>query len=464
MSDLRSIAHKITKGKNESDNWNQFFTEYKGYTGRLAGTQFALNLVSIMMDDHLWQEQELSGIGKEFLEFVGTCEKAGYDISLEEQITEYRKKLKNMMECLVTYNDRYLIYLYVMNISKYRFEDYDMKGYTDASFTDELMAYITKDKDQSNIRYKTMDVLKGLPIRLTKKRFFELVRDGYSVYKGGSMESIKGFDYMLRSAALLKEPEGMSAYFPALDEYDRHFASLDIESLDAEGYYDESTRLAECIDYLNEHISSCQLLAEGINQLYAFILTGDCAFDEENLSAVKKIISIINKVEDPALGYDLDDDMNELLEGLEGVQEEELERLEDADGALEDILSSKFAAAANKSVLADFIVIDKLKILVSSSYFADTDDEDASEVTPEAFLALLNDFVGDISDSFENKSKTYVRALMASCIGCMPMNFENTTKLREYILGSLNACTNAAEKMALVGQLREMMAADMDLE
>ena len=160
----------------------------------------------------------------------------------------------------------------------------------------------------------------------------------------------------------------------------------------------------------------------------------------------------------------LDDDMNELLEGLEGVQEEELERLEDADGALEDILSSKFAAAANKSVLADFIVIDKLKILVSSSYFADTDEEDASEVTPESFLALLNDFVGDISDSFENKSKTYVRALMASCIGCMPMNFENTTKLREYILGSLNACTNAAEKMALVGQLREMMAADMDLE
>ena len=80
MSDLRSIAHKITKGKNESDNWNQFFTEYKGYMGRLAGTQFALNLVSIMMDDHLWQEQELSGIGKEFLEFVGTCEKAGYDI------------------------------------------------------------------------------------------------------------------------------------------------------------------------------------------------------------------------------------------------------------------------------------------------------------------------------------------------------------------------------------------------
>ena len=288
MSDLRSIAHKITKGKNESDNWNQFFTEYKGYMGRLAGTQFALNLVSIMMDDHLWQEQELSGIGKEFLEFVETCEKAGYDISLEEQIKEYRKKLKNMMECLVTYNDRYLIYLYVMNISKYRFEDYDMKGYTDASFTDELMTYITKDKDQSNIRYKTMDVLKGLPIRLTKKRFFELVRDGYSVYKGGSMESIKGFDYMLRSAALLKEPEGMSAYFPALDEYDRHFASLDIESLDAEGYYDESTRLAECIDYLNEHISSCQLLAEGINQLYAFILTGDCAFDEENLSAVKK--------------------------------------------------------------------------------------------------------------------------------------------------------------------------------
>lgn len=467
MSDYGKYARNIAKGKLPYENWNQFYTNYQKSANVLADVQFSLNFVSAMYTEDIWQEEGLAALGNEFLSILRDVVDSGFDLCKSaDAICAYRAKLKNHMDCLVTYTDRYMIYQYVMNCMRYRFEDYDYDDYNDEEFAKELINYICADQDQANVRYKTMEVLKALPIRMTRNRFFERVKDGYSVYNGSGLDTLESFNYMVRGAAMLYTPENMEKNFPDLYEYDEHFSALDFENLDQEGFHKEHISLQECIDFLNAQITGCQAFSEAINQLYAFVLTHEYADTSSTVyQTCRSIVSYVQEKMLPNEPIELDEQLTAYLEQLEGAQEDELEELSEADGYFQDILQTVFAAGAPEQTLSELDLVDCLGKLLSASYFADLDSAtELREVTDEDINERFGAFRTELEAKLKAVPKLMSRAVMASVIGYLPMNFSNSEELRQYIYNSLSACTSLPEKMALVERLEELMAEDYDWE
>ncbi len=465
MSNYGKYAKNIAKNKLPYENWNQFYTAYEKSANILAGVQFSFNLVTLASSEEIWDEENTYELAGEFAKVLADLNESDYTYSekLVTEICDLRAKLKNHMDCLVTYTDHFMLYQYVMNCMRYRFEDYDYDDYDDEEFAKELLNYITSDKDQSTVRYKTMEVVKSLPIRMTRSHFFEMVKDGFSVYKGGDSDTLESFNYMIRGAALLYEPENMKEYFSDLYEYDIHFRELDYESLDQENYYKESISLQECIDFLNKQISACQLISETLNQLYAFYLTHEYAdISSETYTTCRGIIAFLLDNDafsgDSSEAEELDDSVIELLKKIEGVQEGELDELSDAEGRLEDIMQSSFAASAPDQILREMNEVDCISKLLSTSYFADLDeDEEIYELSEAEVNASFGAFRLELEPILKKVPKLMSRALMAAVIGYLPMNFSDSNELYEYIYNSLKACTSLPEKMALVEHLEEIM-------
>ncbi|MCR5743580.1 MAG: hypothetical protein K6F92_07695 [Lachnospiraceae bacterium] len=465
MAEYSRYARNITKGKLPYENWNSFYTEYMGSADRLSRVQFSLNFISLLYTEEVWQEDGLRQIGTEFVELFKKVLDSDYSKDNIEDITLFRAKMKNRMECLVTYTDRYMIYQYVLNCLRYKFDDYDYDDYSDEEFTKELINFITSDRDQSTMKYKTMEVLKSIPIRMTRNRFFEMVSDGFSIYNEGDLDTLLSFDYMIRGAAMTHEPENMESNFPDLYEYSRHFEGLDFDNLDNDQFFVEDITLKECIDFLNNQVTTYDILAQLVNQLYVRVLTSEFAdrksedyIASDNLA--KKALLKFN----PEETFEVDEELTEHLVELEGIQEDELEELEEAEGRFEDILQSKFCGECEYEIGLQLDTVDDICKLLSTSYFADLDEENSTgaKVTQADIDKYFADFRAELEPKLKSSCKLLSRAIMAAVIGYLPMNFSNTEELREYIYNSLSACTNLPEKMALVERLEELMNDDED--
>lgn len=462
MSYFSKLASSIVRGRLPYENWNNFRAEYLKRASSLGLTQFSLNLVSLLETEEVWQERGAADIAKDFTDLLKEAVAASFDReALEDKILALRARIKNGMDCLVTYTDRFMVYQYVINCIRYNFDEFDIDDYSDDDFTQELMTYIQSSKDPSASRLNTMEVLKGLPIRMTRSRFFEMVKDGFSVYKDSDRKTLDDFLYMVRSSAMLYSPENMDM-FPDLYEYDRHFADLDYEALDADGFFVEDMTLVECIDFLNNQVSALDLLAQLINHLYVVVLSNEYA--DTQADAYKSAMGIMSSglaIFEENGPFEPDESMEIMLADLEGVQEEELEELEAADSALGDIVVSKFTQSADTLILLQMNELDSISKLFSTSYFADLKKEDIggsadAAAVDEAFAA----FRAELEPILKNSKKLTSRAIMASVIGYLPVSFEGPDALREHIRGSLAACTSLPEKMALVERLQTVMEGD----
>jgi len=465
MADFSRYARNITKGKLPYENWNSFREEFMSSADRLSRVQFSLNFISLLYTEEVWQEDGLREIGTEFVELFRKVLQSGYSMDNVQAICDFRARMKNRMECLVTYTDRYMIYQYVLNCLRYKFDDYDYDDYSDEEFTKELINFITSDRDQATMKYKTMEVLKSIPVRMTRNRFFEMVNDGFSVYNDGDMDTLQSFNYMIRGGAMIYEPENMESNFPDLYEYSKHFEALDFDNLDNDQFFVEDITLKECIDFLNNQVTTYDILAQLVNQLYVRVLTAEFADrDSDDYVAADNLAKKALLKFDPNEVFEVDEELTEHLVELEGIQEDELEELEEAEGKFEDILQSKFCAECEYEIGQQLDTVDDICKLLSTSYFADIDEEEAAvgKVTQADIDKYFADFRAELEPKLKSSCKLLSRAIMAAVIGYLPMNFSNTEELNEYIYNSLSACTNLPEKMALVERLEELMNEDED--
>ncbi len=461
MSNYEKYARNISNGKLSYENWNRFYKSYQQSVNILANVQLTLNLVSAVSADELWPESALSNLGNELLEILSYTTKENFDKELVvEKILSYKEKMKNHMECLLSYMDRYKIYQYVMDCTKYCFEDYNYDDYDDEEFAAELINYIS-DPDQASVRYKAMEVLKALPIRMTKSRFFEWVRDAYSVYKGADAYTLYTFDYMVRSAAMLYAPDNMQEYFPELFEYNEHFKDLDYAHMDAEEFYKENLTLDECIEYLQMHINGCDIFSGVINQLFAFVLTSEFINDKSDSYHTCKVICEYLLSITPGETEDIEEKLIEYLIRLEGIQEDLLDEIEEANGWYQDIVQTSFAIEAPHQTREEIFQAELLGKLLSASFYADFErKKEPKAATEDDIDRYFKAYFEDLEPKLKAMPKLMSRAIMASVIGYMPMTFSNSEDLYQHIYNSLKACSNMPEKMALVERLEDLMDDD----
>ncbi len=357
------------------------------------------------------------------------------------------------MEKLTAYTDIFQAYEYVMNRVEGRFmpqlvgkqpEDTD-------AFMEEILNYLTQDSDPSGFHERFQLVVSQLPVRFTKNKFFALIQEGLSIYKGAPEAGLDDMIYVLRCEALLNRPkEGTESWkelYPFLEEFNQ----TDFKTLEAAEYYHLSSKLEEVSEKITDATGDILMLMDLVNDLYVLLLCGDHAVsDLKDTQVMVEIMSEVLKLFLDKQWKEIPVETADLLPQLEGKQETYFEQWI----AGEEIPMDELA----KSNLPECKVLWKTELLLSGSAFASLEYKASEAMADESMISeKLDELFEEIRQSWKELPKVLTRAAMAKCLSRLPITFKTSDEAQAYIRNSLECCTDEIEKEACVRMLRSIM-------
>lgn len=383
------------------------------------------------------------------------------------KLNALRNSCINKMQVLTAYTDIFQVYEYVLNRVEYRFKE-EGQELSEEEFVQKAVAYIFDTQDNVVVNGKIKEVLGQLPIRMTKQKYFELIKSSISLYKDADMSSLESFLYMIKTCSMLYDTREMEEY-PYLLNLRKEFIGENYKEITNERY-EELTKLLEIsASYINTRVDFYFGLQECINNLYVMLLSSPYIYMEggyklENLKGemkylilpqeMDKLRDIIGEVNNSFLSEELKPlgaQVEEKLAYTEGKQEmlmEEVSKLEaylpEIKGRYEEFIKSLMLGPVFNSVLLS-------EKLLSSSLFVDLDNADNKEKADEEYIIKTQEEVlAELSRLFSENERIVTRAVMANTLSKLPVFFKNQSEVKEYIESSLEQCQDKAEKTACI--------------
>ena len=453
---LQKIIREIEKDKNLEMNLAAYANEMLSLYCRYSYTRLAYNyyLFNETLDNETISAKmtKLQDEIKAIINDGVIGESVGPD--REKAITKInniRNEIIATMKVVTAYADNLQIYEYILNRVNTDNPDNALpKDYSDEAFINELLQNIFSDKDNTVVNAKISDMVGQLPIRLTKQKFFEHLRDAFSLYKGADKASIDSFVYMLRSLTTLDKPEGYGKIYPDIYSIINELMNAEFDKVTKEECKTYTDKLMYAADYISKVSGLYLSLGEIANDIYVILLAQPYAImDCEEIDACHKILG---------MGEEITKEVQAALELLEGKQERlyeifsQYDYLIDAQDKYKNIIESTMQG----SVFASLNLITKL---VSTSTFIEFDEvKSDKEVSEEYINDKMEAVFTELMALFEGKSRRFVRSIMAATLGSLPAFVGNTDELKAYIRHSLTSCSDVAEKAASVKLIRELMA------
>lgn len=416
-------------------------------------------------EEQLWSEAAKDTIVKLNQVIAENILKKQNGAALEDAVhvvDRLRNDIMKRMKILTSYSDIFQVYEYLLNRIEYQFND-PIETVDDEEFAREVLNYIFDTEDNVIINEKIREVIGQLPIRITKQKYFDLMKSSIKEYVGASQDTLDTYLYMIRTSAMLNLDPDMESLYPKLWEKKEVLEHLDYKNISKSLYEEALQGIKQSALALEAETYVYYSLQEIINEVYAILLctpyTGiDVSRNEKLEHAVYSIILGINeefyrngKADPPA----------ELLmhfSELEGVQEE----LGFDLTALEEVL---YQVDQEHRTLAAGIMAEKLlnvlvltRDLLSNSIFIDFYEIRSNAILGEEKITTeANKLVEELSDFFNNHDRMINRAVIANTITKMPVFFKNHKEVMDYVLYSLQKCNDQSEKTACFEIISDMM-------
>lgn len=474
-SKIRECIKELQKNRNQEQMLPEYVKQYMMLNGEYAK-------VNLMMEYYMFYETVTEGINP-YIESAKEIADAFHDMvsdffekplsdeerkEMAERLLVLRQDVTDRMQVLTAYVDCFVVYEYVLNRVQYRFEDQEFLP-ADEVFAQELVNFIFSGQDQSAISDNIRFVLGQLPVRMARSRYFELIRDSISVYKGSERSSLEGYLYMFRTSAMLYHDENMGKYFqefvPVLEE----LASLEYETIDEKTYQIYAEKIRVNASKLNDVTDLYMQLGKLINHMYIIcasvsepentgkaedtVIRGINALFLEKASAVFEQSENVLQTEEEKLYW-----LGEQFAEVEGKQESLYERLNVAGAALEEIEESQRESIGELGLAQDFQILKKMFLLTSNSTFADLSGQRREEkVSAKMAEDAADTLIEECRQFFRGKSRMLRRAVMANTLEKMPVFFTSAQEVADYVMNALLLCEDAAEKYAAKQLLSEFM-------
>jgi hypothetical protein len=210
-----------------------------------------------------------------------------------EKLNSLRNSCIKKMQVLTAYTDIFQVFEYVLNRIEYRFKEIT-DDISDEDFSSKAISYIFDTQDNVIVNSKIKEVLGQLPIRMTRQKYFELLKNSISVYKDGDISSLESFLYMIRTCSMLYNTEEMKEY-PYLMNLRKEFIDENYKDITKERYEELTKLLEESAEYINKRVDYYFGLQECINNLYVMLLSSPYIYMEggyklENLKGEMKYL------------------------------------------------------------------------------------------------------------------------------------------------------------------------------
>lgn len=277
MAELMTAVNELLKGKRVEENADI-------YCDGIETLYKSSAYVKLCMNYHIFSEvyEEIEDDEKNVIQPVvariqtlvsNLVDCNDIDAGLIEEAESIRERLVNVMEILTAHADRLQIFEYMLNRIEFRFrnEPFDSTYYNDG-FERDIERYVLSDRDNAVINMKITQMVSQLPMRLSQNRFFNIIENSLSIYKGSERSSLDDFVYMIKTAGTLFRPANFEDEFDEILSIEKDLSGLDYDSLDKTGY--EKARMAyDKVSVLTERYSdACVMLTQVINDLYSIML------------------------------------------------------------------------------------------------------------------------------------------------------------------------------------------------
>ncbi|MGN0514223.1 MAG: hypothetical protein ACI4GD_08075 [Lachnospiraceae bacterium] len=467
MAELNVISKEICKKKNLDKNLSLYMSNMMTLYSRFSYIKLSMNYytfcdVAAELDGEY--SREIIGFLSKLNGIIDSNIVNNSNENLDEKIAcviNMRDAVTQTMEIVTAYVDRFAIIEHILNRVEFKFSDDEFDAdYYEQNFSNEILNYILSDRDSVVINGKISEVMRQLPMRLTRNKFFDLIKDSMQLYLGHEKTSLDDFIYMLKTVSGTYEPAGFSVRFPDLFELLKKLNGTDYKNISHEEYVNAQNSLEFATSFLSKMSDLYVQLMELINDTLTILFAKPYAFfDSSEISnSISIISSTMNTSFDEDGGYGELKDITDKFIFFEGKQEKIYEAISSNDYVIDEIEKS-FADRINELGLADELnSLKKIAKMASGSNFvslSDTiiNDELTQKDIEESFLKYHD----ELSEVFKESSQIYNRAVMSAVLASLPVFFNNVDEIRAFIDTSLSQCSDIAEKKACVTLIRMIM-------
>lgn len=365
------------------------------------------------------------------------------------QIKQMRDSVEYKMRILTAYTDGYEIYEYILNRIEARIknesEDVDIE-----MLSDKMFRYVFSENDTVVINSKLQLLISQLPVRMTKNKFYDIVSNTLSIYKGGEVSSVSDFADRLRSAVLISKPEGFDTEYPFLYETYNELKTADYKSMDLNTYNDLMDKLSHAAASINEDVSAYVLFQEIINDVYAILLSLDNVKDNTNrgYKAAFDILKACTSHEDI---FDVQEELMQSFEALEGVQEDVYETIMILETVLDDVITGHAEVVSKLGLQNEFDKLSIIEKLLSTSLFIELEKDMVFEskiADSDFIMKLREELTNDFANLFEENDRIVNRSIMCKTLAGMPIFLNSQQEIKEYFDYVLESCKDASELTA----------------
>ncbi len=455
---MKRLIHEIHEGRNLKKNLLKYrdmaiplYVEYAS----LELTFSAFTLIQEITEEKrelAERENKVVSVVTAALDAVGRGE-ADYD-EIAGQMRDLRDEITKKMDLFTAYTDRMICYEYVLNRMELKFLSEDelkeqLASFDEELYLKELLAYLFVDKDQSVVRDKLRLVMSQLPVYMTKSKFFERIKEALTLYRDGEKAALDDFLYMLRTSALIYEPENYVGEYEGLEQWIKQLSEADYSNLDADRYEELVQSLEQGAEAIHEVTDFYYSLQKVVNCIYAMcLILPYCGEQTKLVTACRSIWVCLAKKE-----Y-----MDEMLEPLEGRIEDKVEKTSYMESVLFEIKSSYKKELSELSLTGFFDDFSAVANLLSDSLFIDLDKVAKMEKADAKYVRERTDkFLEKLSCKLKSVDRPVKRAIMAQVLDKLPMTFQRSEQVEEYIRVNLFGCQDKAEKCTVLKMLRDLI-------
>lgn len=377
------------------------------------------------------------------------------------QLEQIRNNNIDKMDCLTIFTDLFQSYEYVLNRKELTFKE-EYETIDEEEFVRKVIDYIFKSKEDQSIRENVKFVLGQLPVRMARSYFFRLVKDSFTIYKGSKKSAVDTYLYMLDTGLLKYDPKICGREYARLNEIAMILQQADFEHLTKKEYDSLCELLKEAVEFIQSEVNIHFALQQVLNRVYVYLLSLPYGLDIDETveTACQKLITTIMNRMSQQKNVVIDEEMEEYLIQLEGVQEPIADNTLHYESVLDIIREQYQDMIASMMLQQQFESFHIAEKLMAFSSFVRLDETLNDETVNENYIdQIADDFIEKVTGIFKENQMSVNRAIMADILSKLPMFFQSAEEIIEYIQNSLLQCKNEEEKTTamelILNQIRE---------
>lgn len=450
---MKSIVNNITNGKDLELSFPKYFEGMMDNYCKNSYVRFTMNYYTYydsFFEENTGKNENLLALFERFSKLVDEFIIGKPDVSklsmAVSEIDSIRNQVISDMKGVTSVVDVLNMYEYCLNRVEYRFKEDDKYGkIKDEDFTRDVMKYIVSDEDKMVISMKICDVVRQLPVRMLKARFFEYVYEGMKVYKGSEKKTLDDFMYMLRTASTIDVSSDAFSVSNDVTEILEKLKGIDYKNITKDEYDAMAELLNFGASYIEKTASDYMLFQELVNDLYIILLA--IPYVSNNMEEKDICVKVVSGIKNT------EEELEEYLMQLEGKQEEYAVFIDKYEYVY-DVIEGTYLDMINSLMLShQYESVRLMEKLQSASIFIEFEEQEVLDsqkepVDEEYIDEMYKKFTEDYNMFTSLNSRSFTRAAMANILSGLPVFFANVSEIQDYIYNSMVQCSDIAEKTA----------------